>query len=397
MLKAGAGLSREPSAERAARQAGESAMLQGGLTSADLVIAFATTHYSHEYTSLLSTLRSVTGAKQIVGCSGMGVLASEEEVESSISLAVLALEGISAVPFLVMADEKAPQGIVDEILERIPKNTGPSSTLMLLTDALHVNAPFLLQALQERLRGISIVGGTASGMSIPPRTFQWLGDEITDRGIVGVLFPEEYPTQIGVAQGCQPIGMSYIITKARENVILEIGNRPASEMLQQALQSLSPEAIQRASGSIFAGLVIDEHKYPLERGDFLVRNLVGLDEKYGAIAVDEQVSVGQTIQFQLRDAQAARTDLRETLAQLSERVGQTPPSFGLYFNCLGRGQGLFGQRNHDTGVISELFPDVPVVGFFGNAEFAPVQKRNVVHNYTGVPALFGAGTEAQPA
>ena len=176
MLKAGAGLSTEPPAEKAARQAGEAAMRQGGLTSADLVIAFATTHYSHEYPALLSTLRSITGAKQIVGCSGMGVLASEGEVEGSISLAVLALEEISAVPFLVKVDEKAPQSIVDEILERLPKDYGPSSTLMLLTDALHVNAPHLLQTLQERLKEVSIVGGAASGMSIPPRTFQWLGD-----------------------------------------------------------------------------------------------------------------------------------------------------------------------------------------------------------------------------
>jgi small ligand-binding sensory domain FIST len=146
------------------------------------------------------------------------------------------------------------------------------------------------------------------------------------------------------------------------------------------------ERIPRAG--IFAGLAMDPAKSPLERGDFLVRNLIGVDPASGAIAVAEAVRVGQTIQFQLRDAKAAREDLQVTLATLGAGLNGRRPVFGCYFNCSGRGQGLYGEPDHDVSMIREALGEFPLAGFFGNGELAPVGRQNFFHNYTGALLLI---------
>ena len=193
-----------------------------------------------------------------------------------------------------------------------------------------------------------------------------------------------------MAQGCTPIGEPYVITRADGNIVLEIGSRPALTVLREAVASIpgGPERAQRAG--LFAGLAVDPAKSPLERGDFLVRNLVGADQSTGALAVGDAVRVGQTIQFQLRDAEASREDLEVTLAGVSRALGGRRPAFGCYFDCAGRGRGLYGVPDHDVRLIRKHLGAFPLAGFFGNGELAPVGRRNFFHTYTGALVVFPA-------
>jgi small ligand-binding sensory domain FIST len=109
------------------------------------------------------------------------------------------------------------------------------------------------------------------------------------------------------------------------------------------------------------------------------------------VAVAERVRVGQTVQFQIRDAEASREDLRAMLDEVAGRLGDRRPAFGCYFNCAGRGRGLFGVPDHDVTLIRERLGEFPLVGFFGNGEFAPLARRNFFHNYTGALVVFPDG------
>ena len=106
------------------------------------------------------------------------------------------------------------------------------------------------------------------------------------------------------------------------------------------------------------------------------------------VAVAEPVTVGRTIQFQVRDAEASREDLEATLAAVAGRLGGHRPVFGCYFNCAGRGRGLFGVPDHDVTLIRRHLGDFPLVGVFGNGELAPVGRRNFLHTYTGALVVF---------
>src|SRR5438093_1366896 len=166
-----------------------------------------------------------------------------------------------------------------------------------------------------------------------------------------------------------------------------IGCNPTALLTEAIRANPDIEARIRRAG-VFAGLAMDPAKSPLERGDFLVRNLVGADQSSGALAVAERVRVGQTLQFQIRDAQASREDLREMLDELAERLDGRRPAFGCYFDCAGRGRGLFGVPDHDVTLIRERLGEFPLLGFFGNGEFAPIGRRNFFHNYTGALVIF---------
>src|SRR5437773_2763015 len=272
----------------------------------------------------------------------------------------------------------ADNAALEASLEAIERSGAARADLALVfvTGDAHTRAHEALHAVRRVTGAPIVVGCSGTGILTERREVE---DDLALSGLAPV---------IGVTQGCTPIGEPYVITHAEANVIQRIGSRPALEMLSEAIRA-NPETEARIrQAGVFAGLAMDPAKSPLERGDFLVRNLVGADQSNGALAVAERVRVGQTLQFQIRDAQASREDLREMLDELAERLHGRRPAFGCYFDCAGRGRGLFGVPDHDVTLVRERLGEFPLVGFFGNGEFAPVGRRNFFHNYTGALVIF---------
>jgi small ligand-binding sensory domain FIST len=189
-----------------------------------------------------------------------------------------------------------------------------------------------------------------------------------------------------VSQGCRPIGEPYVVTKAEQNVIHELGGVPALDRLQTLFESLGGDERRIAQRALHLGIVIDEHRDRFERGDFLVRNLIGADRGSGSVAIGDQVQEGQTVQFHLRDAQSASEDLNLLLA--ADRSIHQAPLGALLFCCCGRGRGLFGRPHHDITAVREREGDVPIAGFFAQGEIGPVGGGNFLHGYTASLALF---------
>ena len=156
---------------------------------------------------------------------------------------------------------------------------------------------------------------------------------------------------------------------------------------KKSLESLTEQDIAKSGRVLFIGIAMDQTKQSPRRGDFLIRSLVGFEKQTAAIALSERVCEGQIIQLHLRNSGAADEEIREIVADLYERTREHTPAFGMYFNCLGRGKEMYGNKNHDISIIQGKFPDMPIIGFFGNAEFAPIGRRNLAHAYTGVLVL----------
>lgn len=385
MIAAGAALATGDRADDAALEASLEALAQSGSDHADLVLVFVTGDAHPRAHELLHAVRRVTGARVVVGCSGAGVLTQRREVEAEPAVAVLAVrdDRLVVTPFLA-ADQERDE-LAAEVAERVGPTVAEGGCLLVLPDALGLDPRRLLGGLQDALGFVPVIGAVAAGTPI----FELFATDAARGGLAGVALSGPEPL-IGVAQGCMPIGAPYVITRAEENVVHEIGSRPAVEVLREALASLPDPAERIRRAGIFAGLAMDPAKSPLERGDFLVRNLLGVDQASGALAVAERVRVGQTIQFQIRDPRSSREDLESTLEALAGRLGGRRPAFGCYFNCAGRGQGLFGIPDHDVALIRKHLGDFPLAGFFGNGEFAPLGRRNFFHTYTGALVVFPA-------
>ena len=190
-----------------------------------------------------------------------------------------------------------------------------------------------------------------------------------------------------VSQGCRPIGQPFIVTRAEGSLVLELGGRPAVSRLQELADEASADDRELLRHGLHVGLVVDEHRAEFGPGDFLVRNLLGADPNSGALVIGEQVRVGQTVQFHVRDAAAAAEDLDALL------VGEQAAA-GLVFTCTGRGQHLFGAPDHDAEAVRALLGPIPLAGAFCAGEIGPIGGRSHLHTFTASIALFESGRRA---
>jgi small ligand-binding sensory domain FIST len=201
---------------------------------------------------------------------------------------------------------------------------------------------------------------------------------------VAVLVSGEVRIRSIVSQGCRPIGRHYVVTKAEQNIILELAGQPPLAQLQELFPTLPPRDRELLNRGLHVGRVINEYQDRFSRGDFLVRNVIGADPNTGAIAIGDYVRPGQTVQFHLRDAQSADEDLRELLAA----AGQISSAGGLLFTCNGRGTRLFDAPDHDAALIHSALDDLPLAGFFAQGELGPIGGRNFIHGFTASLVLF---------
>jgi small ligand-binding sensory domain FIST len=384
VIAAGTGLAVGGTADNAALEASLQAVERSGTDRADLAVVFVTGAAYPRAHEALHAVRRVTGARAVVGCSGSGILTERREVEDDLAVGVLVVrcERLVATPF-VFEQQDERQDLGTELAQRIGTTVAEGGCALVLPDAMGCNPATLLAQLHDTLGFVPVLGAVAAGSPM----FELYNTEAAQGALVGIALSGLTPV-IGVAQGCTPIGEPYVITRAEANVIQRIANRPALEILEEAIRALPDAQARIRRAGVFAGLAMDPAKSPLERGDFLVRNLVGADPSSGALAVAERVRVGQTLQFQIRDAAASREDLHGMLGEVAARLGGRRPVFGCYFDCAGRGRGLFGVPDHDVTLIRERLGEFPLVGFLGNGEFAPIGRRNFFHNYTGALVIF---------
>src|SRR5262249_36817515 len=270
-----------------------------------------------------------------------------------------------------------------EVAQRIGGTVAEGGCVLVLPDAMGCNPPALLAQLHDALGFVPMLGAVAAGTTM----FELYNTDAARGALAGGPRSGLQPVVARGERGA-PTRRPVVHTGAAGNVIHRIANRPALETLSEAIRSVPGAETRVQRAGVFAGLAMDPAKSPLERGDFLVRNLIGVDQSSGAVAVAEHVRAGQTVQFQIRDAEASRDDLRAMLDDVAMRLRGRRPAFGCYFDCAGRGRGLFGVPDHDVTLIRDPLPHFPLIGFFGNGEFAPVGRRNFFHNYTGALVVF---------
>ena len=258
---------------------------------------------------------------------------------------------------------------------------------LLFADPFSIDVETLLQGISDAYPAIPVVGGLASGDYGARRTHVFADGAALDHGAVALCLSGAYTIRTVVSQGCSPIGQTWTITSANENIIQTIAGRPAYDVLRDTISQLPKDMLQRVRHNLFVGIAMDEYQDSFGQGDFLVRNLIGADPENGSLAVGARLQSGQTLQFQFRDPQAADEELTALLDRTRVDLGDRKPIAAVLCACNGRGSGLFGQPNHDVQAIDDRLGPLPTTGFFCNGEIGPVGKRNFLHGYTASIAL----------
>jgi small ligand-binding sensory domain FIST len=326
----------------------------------------------------------------LAGCSSQALIAGGEEVEQDAGLTL----GLYSLPGATLKALHISQEQVEgaDGAGYWPGKTGiePQETngWLVFIDPFHLDSEDWLRSWNEAYAPLPILGGLASGDFNEQVTQVYLNGDVFEEGCVAVSVGGEVGLLGMTSQGCTPIGETWTLTKVDQNIIHEIGNRPAYEVLAETFNQLSAQEQKKARGNLFIGLVVNEYRDEFHRGDFLIRNLLGADPRSGSIAVGAMPRLGQTIQFQRRSAAAATEDMNELLARTKTRLQKNALYGGCLCSCNGRGQSLFGRPNHDAGLVQEQLGPLGLSGFFCNGEIGPVGDRSFLHGFTASLALF---------
>ena len=357
---------------------------------ADLVLVFAHHRHARFFPGLLARIHDRLHPAALAGASSSTIIGPREEAEDVAAIAILAMR----LPGAKIAATRLGDWTLEasDDLDAWRARIGPvddAAGMLVFADPFRTMAPTIVERLGEAYPAAHIVGGLAAGSLEQRQT--WVchdGEAYGDGGVV-VTIGGDYTIVPVVSQGCDPIGEPWTITGVDQQWLLTISNRPALDVLKETVVALPREDRERAQGNLLAGLAYDEYRDEFFRGDFLMRTLAGVDRDRGAVAIGALPRVGQTLQFQLRDAATASHDLDVLLQETQATLGKRKPVAAALCSCTGRGADLFGVAHHDALALDAIFPGLPVAGMFCNGEIGPVGgSPPCLHGFTAAIGLI---------
>ncbi len=339
---------------------------------ANLGFVYVTDLLANDIENILTCLKFQTGISNWLGSVGLGVMGSGVEVYDQPALSLLVgqvPEGAFTLFDPVTKDLDGFQARHGAWLSAHQPALG-----IVHGDPRNAAIPGLLKEMAAS-GSVFLVGGLASSRGPGPQICQ----DLCEGGLSGMLLACEQTAVVGLTQGCSPLGPVHTITETQDSVICSLDDRPAVDVLKEDIGELLARDLSRIGGYIYASFPIPGS----DTGDYLVRNLVGIDPASGWLQVAEYAQTGMSMGFCRRDHAAATEDLERMLKDVTRRL-DSPPQAALYFSCIARGQHLFGTHSEELSHIAQHLGDVPLTGFFANGEIS----NDRLYAYTGVLVLL---------
>jgi len=388
------------------RQACEAAAETLGEARPDLVFVFISSHHIEHAGEIADSIRRRLDPRCLIGVSAGSVLGGVSELEDTPGISILAASAPGLwIHTFTGRDLPKPDSPRSEMAEALGVYDDKDATIV-FADPFSAPLVKMLPAMTDASPGV-IVGGLASGADKPGGNALFLDDRVLDSGLVGVSIRGPLRVDAVVSQGCRAVGPNMIVTKARANLVQQLGGRPAITVVQEVIHGLDEPQRELLQNGLYLGLVRDEYRERFGRGDYLIRNVMAADEKTGALAIGELMRTGQTVRLHVRDAQTATEDLEMLLD--AQKLHE-PPIGALLLTCNSRGRELFGESHRDVKAISRAFaplmggeemakggqpidsnaPALPLAGFFAAGEIGPVGDTSYLHAHSACLALFRA-------
>lgn len=386
MMKWVNGISRKVSLEASIAEVVEQVRQSLGNLRPHLGFLFVSHAFASEFPRVLPLLQEKFPIPYLIGCGGSGIIGGglELEMEPAISLQVGHLPGVYIRTFHLNPDRLPDLDSPPQAWQELVGIGGIDQPgFVLLVDGFSFPVTDFLQGLDFAFPQSVKVGGLASGGGQGSNAL-FCDHYLYNRGAVGAAFWGNIKLDAIVAQGCRPIGDILQVTACERNIITALNDRPPLQELQEIVSNLGERDRKLAQRSLFVGIVMNEFQTELSQGDFLIRNIIGVDPNSGAIAIGDRIRPGQRIQLHLRDADTSAEDLRNAL----NRYAASKPRGALMFACTGRGEGLYQQPNFDSNLFQQRFGAIDMSGFFCGGEIGPVGGTTFLHGYTSVFGIF---------
>ena len=370
----------------------------GGTDAADFAAVFASPRFNRQAGALAAGAAARFPNAAVIGCSAAGVIGSgrEEEDQAALSITAGALPDVTLTTFHIRAEDlPSPDAPPDawSALTGAPPEADPH--FVVLAEPFSMDGEALLAGLDYAYPRAVKIGGLASGGNQLAPHALFRNGETHREGAVGAALSGNVVIDSVVAQGCRPIGSPMRVTGAEGNMLYTLDGESSLDRLRRVYDSLPPRDQELIRRNLFMGIAMDPLAERVGGGEFLIRNVMGIDPRAGAVAVAASVREGQLVQFHVRDAETSADDLRGSLEGYATAAGERGAAGALLFSCTGRGRHLYGRPDHDTDLFRDALGSLPLGGFFCNGEIGPVAGTTYLHGYTSSFALFrprvGAG------
>jgi small ligand-binding sensory domain FIST len=356
----------------------------------DLVIAFVTSAFGAEQMSLRRLVQGRWNDALLFGCCASGVIGAGREIEQETGVAISAaiLPGVEVALTHVESSNLPPQFAERTAWEAaLQVKAAKHPQFLLVTDPFTFSAEEILPGLDRAFPGSLKVGGLASGGRQPGSNLLYLGHNTYRSGAIFLALSGNVHVDSIVAQGCRPIGDPMFVTACHGNLLRELDGQAPRDVLSALFDNLSARDRELVGHSLSIGFAMPGQRPSVQAGDFLIRNVLGMDPQTGSLWVGAKLEANSIVQFHVRDALSSAEDLERALSRYRAEHYITPAG-ALLFSCVGRGSGLYGSPDHDSNALRRSLGDLPIVGFFCSGEIGPVQGFTQVHGYTSAVALI---------
>ncbi|MCG5216838.1 FIST N-terminal domain-containing protein [Streptosporangium soli] len=354
---------------------------------ADLVCFFICGDDPDDVTRAGQRAMQMAPGAHVIGCSATGVIGDARGVElnPSVSAWAATLDGTRVTPFALETLRSEDRFVV----VGLPERGHDDRVAVILADPYSFPTDAFVEHSAEVLGNLPLIGGLANGLQGRGSVRLFADGEVYTEGAIGVMLSGPIAVSTVVSQGCRPIGPTMVVTGVEENLLLELAGQPALARLEEIVSALEEDDRELVASGLQIGLAIDEYAERHERGDFLIRGVLGIDPEREAVAIGDMVEIGRTVRFQVRDAETADEDLYELLDAHRESFGRVDGA--LLFSCNGRGSSMFGSADHDALALRDTLGPIGVAGFFAAGEVGPVGGQNHVHGFTASILVFSVG------
>lgn len=358
-MKVATGLATHPSAsEDLAYQAVSAAMEKAGLSIASSVLLFLTPEFARDPQPALRAAARAASCTQIIGCSAAGIFTDQDWVLDAPAAAAMVFgTGISLLP------AHAEQGLL---------------LTLAAPNAIHTE---WLDKPGRRFGGVS---GDATGQG---PFCVWQGGRVAQAGRCEVRIQGARGV-VGVSQGIRPLSQQpFEITRSNDFDVQTLAGQPALNVLMRELPLELRDGEKLPLHLVMAGITYGDPATAIAEGRFRSAPIIAVDPQQGSVTLSVRPAPGEQLFWAMRQPLAAESDMR-LMAETLQQDLQGMPDFGLCFPCMGRGPYFYGGVDLDLQIMKKRFPGMPLIGFYGNGEFAPFNGHNQLFQYAAVLGLF---------
>ena len=384
-------ISSDPDCEHAVRIACAEISSELGTERPDVLFLFVSPVHRDHYSTIQSWVSDELKPRNIVGCTAQGIVGRglEIEVGPGISITAAILPDTAVEPRHV-SFEDIPDADASPDMWKQYLGLEQAEHIVLMADPYSVHIEDFLRGLDYTFPEVLKVGGLASAAGQPGENALFINGRTHNHGAVVLAFSGNLVMDAVVAQGCRPVGDVATVTSAKGNMVQTLNGKPAFEFVQEVQAGLGEYDRKLFKSAVFLGITNDPFITDPEEGDYLIRNLIGIDYQSGSIILAGIAEEGALVQVHLRDRKSSRLDLERLLDGYAASGRTTSCEGALLFACLGRGQYLYGATNHDCDMISDKLGAMPIGGFFCAGEIGPVGSATYIHGYTSSIGVFRA-------